>query len=91
MSKEKENIKRVNIRMGQDLHDWFEKKAGELGVPTSALMIIAMHEYRKLQTGAENLPFIRDAFNLLQQQNALNVQSSASETVLDMEKRGVIA
>jgi hypothetical protein len=82
------NIKRVNMRMGQDLHDWFEKKADELGVPTSALMIIAMNEYRKLQTGADNLPMLNEIYRLMQVET---VQSSVSEAVLDVERPGVIA
>lgn len=41
------SIKRFNIRMGQDLYDWVESKADELGVPTSSLMVFIMDEYRR--------------------------------------------
>lgn len=77
------NIKRVNIRMGQDLHEWFEQKADELGVPTSALMIVAMNEYRKAETSVKHLPMFHDVFSMMQSES---VQSRESVAVLDVEK-----
>ena len=41
------SIKRVNVRMGEDLANWFEKKADELGMSTGSLMIVALAEFRK--------------------------------------------
>lgn len=89
------NIKRINIRMGQELHDWFEMKGDQLGVPTSALMIIALNEYRKQQTASENLPALSAMAQLIQngelEEIAQRVRNSASEAVLDVEKPSVIA
>lgn len=62
------NIKRINIRMGQQVHDWYEAKADELGVPTSALMIVALNEYRKMQTSADSMPLLTDMYRMMQQQ-----------------------
>lgn len=42
-----EEFKRVNVRMGSSLHDWYQEQANELGIATTALMIIAMNDYRK--------------------------------------------
>lgn len=84
-------IKRINVRMGQVLHDWFEEKADELGVPTSALMIIAMNEYRKMQTASEQMPFISNMLRAEMNADLANVQSSASGALLDMERSNVIA
>ena len=40
-------VVRKNIRMSPEVADWYEKKAKELGVSQSNLMIIALAEYVK--------------------------------------------
>ncbi|MBK5647873.1 MAG: hypothetical protein I4N51_12990 [Acinetobacter sp.] len=59
-------IKRINIRMGVGLHDWFQDKATELGVSTSALMIVAMNEYRRSQMSVESMPLLGEMFKFSQ-------------------------
>lgn len=44
-------IKRVNVRMGEDLANWFEERADELGMSTGSLMIVALAEFRKTGGG----------------------------------------
>lgn len=62
-----EEIKRVNIRMGHNLHDWFQSHSDELGVPTSALMVIALNEYRKQQIAVNGLPDLTKMINDMKQ------------------------
>jgi hypothetical protein len=48
--------KKIAIRMGQGLHDWYVAQADELGVPTSSLMVIALNEYRKVNIAVNSMP-----------------------------------
>jgi hypothetical protein len=52
------NIKRINVRMGQEIADWFENKASELGISTNAYMVMALNEYRKVQVSSDQMPEI---------------------------------
>lgn len=61
-----DNRVRIHIRMGNELHDWFENKAVELGVTTAALMVMAMSEYRKTQLAAEHMPMLAEMFKSMQ-------------------------
>ena len=38
---------RKTINMADNMHQWYENKANELKIPTSALMIMALNEYMK--------------------------------------------
>lgn len=40
-------VVRKNIRMSSEVADWYEKRAKELGVSQSNLMIMALAEYIK--------------------------------------------
>ena len=40
-------VVRKNIRMSPEVADWFEKRAKELGVSQSNLMVMALSEYIK--------------------------------------------
>ncbi len=40
-------VVRKNIRMSQEVADWYEKRAKELGVSQSNLMVMALSEYIK--------------------------------------------
>lgn len=40
-------VVRKNIRMSQEVANWYEKKAQELGVSQSNLMVMALSEYIK--------------------------------------------
>ena len=40
-------VVRKNIRMSQEVAEWYEKRAEELGVSQSNLMVMALSEYIK--------------------------------------------
>jgi len=40
-------VVRKNIRMSSEVADWYEKRAKELGVSQSNLMVMALSEYIK--------------------------------------------
>lgn len=40
-------LKRLNLRMGQGLYDFYKAQADELGVSVSNLMIMTLAEYRR--------------------------------------------
>ena len=40
-------VVRKNIRMSQEVAEWYEKRAKELGVSQSNLMVMALSEYIK--------------------------------------------
>lgn len=43
------NTTRAGIVLGVDLRDWFRQRASETGVSMSALMAMALHQYREQQ------------------------------------------
>ena len=48
--------KRINIRMALDLHDWYELESSRLGIAKTALIVMAMNEYRKQSTTIRGIP-----------------------------------
>lgn len=42
-----DNVKRLNMRMAQDLYDFFEDLAKKNVIPTSAAITMALMEFRK--------------------------------------------
>lgn len=46
-------IKRVGLRMGLSVSDWYEKKAKSLGIPVSALMVMVLADYKESEETLE--------------------------------------
>ena len=68
-------MKKINMNMGDDLVLWFEEKAKEIGITRTALMSIAMNEYREQR---ENMKALA------------NVQVFVDKIIeLDKESKGV--
>lgn len=74
-----DDIKRVNMRMGQKLHDWFQQEASSLGVSTSALMIIAMNEYRKQNVAVNGLPDLNRMISEIKQAEVRNSNGESEQ------------
>lgn len=55
----KEEVKepvRVNTRLSRDTHDWLERKAYEMGMNKSALINVAVENYRKESEMTRSMP-----------------------------------
>lgn len=52
MSKE---LKRLNLRMSQELFDYYKQESDEIGVPTSTYIVMVLHEHRKQSTAVQML------------------------------------
>lgn len=58
--------KRVNIRISENMHQWFMKRSEETGVAMSALMALALEEHmvqREAIVGLDNMNKIIENFN----------------------------
>ena len=51
---------RKNIRMSQDVASWYEKRAKELGVSQSNLMVMALSEYMKQDKAISSIKEVLD-------------------------------
>lgn len=47
---------RLNTRVSHDLNDWLDKKSEEMAISKSALVAIAVENYRKEKETVEALP-----------------------------------
>jgi hypothetical protein len=47
---------RKTINIPDQIHNWYEKKAKELNIPTSAMMIIALNDYIKQDYAIVSMP-----------------------------------
>jgi hypothetical protein len=50
-------MKRVNIRVSPEVHDWFRIRSEKTGVPMSSLMFLALETHIQQQ---QMLPYIPD-------------------------------
>lgn len=50
MAKEAKELKRVNLRMSPDIYDVYKSRADSLGVPLSAVIVMALAEYNDMKT-----------------------------------------
>ena len=48
-------MKKVNMNIADDLVGWFETRASEIGISRTALMSIAMNEYREQRENMKSL------------------------------------
>lgn len=46
-------IKRLNLRMGQELYEYYQEEADKIGVPVSSYMIMILAEHRKQALAVE--------------------------------------
>jgi hypothetical protein len=51
---------RKTINIPDQIHDWYESKAKELNIPTSAMIIIALNDYMKQDFAIISMPGIID-------------------------------
>jgi len=57
MSEEYE-MKRVNIRITPEVHEWFRLRSDRTGVPASSLMFLALEQYIQQQNMLPHIPEI---------------------------------
>lgn len=50
---EKTNLVRKSIRMSESVSNWYEKKAKEIGISQTNLMVIALSEYIKQEKAVD--------------------------------------
>lgn len=51
-------MKRVNIRVTPEIHEWFRGRSERTGVPMSALMFLALEQYVQQQMMMPHIPDI---------------------------------
>lgn len=56
-------LKRVNLRMSEELYDFFKGKADAMGVPYSNLIVTALAEYKAQKEGMDVMSSIVHLFN----------------------------
>lgn len=52
--------KRVNIRISENMHQWFTKRSEETGVSMSALMALALEEHMVQRESISGLNLLND-------------------------------
>ena len=67
-------IVRKNIRMSQEVAEWYEVKAKELGVSQSNLMVMALSEYIKQDKTIRMMSSIKEIMEMLE-----NVEQASTE------------
>lgn len=50
------DMKRVNIRVSPEVHEWFRLRSEKTGVAMSALMFLALENYIQQQTMIPHIP-----------------------------------
>lgn len=50
MSEKQTKKRRVGVYFGEELYDWVKTTADQLGVPVSALIIMAVHNFKMQNT-----------------------------------------
>lgn len=58
---------RKTINIPDQIHDWYENKAKELSIPTSAMMIIALNDYIKQDYAIVSMPGMIDEMKRLKE------------------------
>lgn len=58
---------RKTINIPDHIHDWYENKAKELNIPTSAMMIIALNDYIKQDFAIVSMPGMIDEMKKMQE------------------------
>lgn len=43
----KKEVKRLNFNITMDMHEWLQETADMLGIPVSALVVMAIHHFRE--------------------------------------------
>lgn len=64
--------KRVNIRISENMHQWFMKRSEDTGVPMSSLMALALEEHmvqREAIVGLDSLNKIIEKSNHVKIEN----------------------
>lgn len=67
-------VVRKNIRMSPEVAEWYEKKAKELGVSQSNLMVMALSEYIKQDKTIKMMSSLKDIMERLK-----NVEQGPTE------------
>lgn len=67
-------VVRKNIRMSQEVADWYEKRAKELGVSQSNLMVMALSEYIKQDKTISMISNLKEIMEKLE-----NVEQASTE------------
>lgn len=49
-------MKRVNIRVSPEVHEWFRVRSEKTGVPMSSLMFLALEQYIQQQNVLPHIP-----------------------------------
>lgn len=62
---EDKKLARVSMNMSHDLKEWYVNKANNLGIAFTALMVMALNEYKKQEEGIASLA---DAVKLVESQ-----------------------
>lgn len=53
-------VKRVNIRVSENMHQWFVKRSEETGVSMSALMALALEEHMVQRESINSVSVLND-------------------------------
>lgn len=66
------NLVRKNIRMSEELASWYEKKASELGVSQSNLMVMALDFYVRQDKAMSNMDELRRFIKMYEDSGFMN-------------------
>lgn len=55
-----ENKKRVNVTVSEELFNWVEGVANDMGLSVPALFVVAMAQYKEQKTAMVELPKLLD-------------------------------
>lgn len=69
-------LERLTVRISGNMNDWLDVKSEETGLSKSAIVSIALDNYRKEQTAMVLLPDVLKQLELLKELRVLGVQQS---------------
>lgn len=73
------DLKRLNIRVRPEMHEWLSKAAEQRGLSQNAMVILALETYMQQMSGMDLLAQYLPLLPELQKQAQLEQEKSASE------------
>jgi acetoin utilization deacetylase AcuC-like enzyme len=61
-------LKRMNIKVSEDMHAWLQQEANKRGLTMNAVIIFALETYYNQTTVMPNIPKMMEALEKLEQQ-----------------------
>jgi len=49
-------MKKVTLRLNENMYGWFKNEAEEIGIPMHSLIVLALLQYQRQETILPNLP-----------------------------------